>query len=131
MSLLSRVAKLEGADREVDAEIDVHLFGGETVWKMAIYTMESYPASRRPSKQHIGGFANEYVPLYTSSLDAAVALVERVRPGCDWQVSNGHEDGCAARIDYGERATFHAGHTPAIALILALLQSLDMEPSDA
>lgn len=79
--LIDRVEKATGPDRDLDAEIDVALFGGETVWKQANYTMESYPASRRPSKQHVGGFANEHVPPYTASLDAVVALVEKELPG--------------------------------------------------
>ena len=80
-NLLSRLQGLTAPDREVDAEIDTTLFGGETVWKQANGTMEMYPASRRASKTHIGGFANEHVPPVTASLDATVALCERVLPG--------------------------------------------------
>lgn len=87
-ALIARLEALIGSDRELDAEIDVALFGGETIWKTANYTMESYPASRRPSATHIGGFANEHVPSYTASLDAAVALVERVLPGWTYLLNN-------------------------------------------
>lgn len=96
--LIDRMEKLEGPDREVDADLDVALFGGETVWKQANYTMESYPASRRLSKYHVGGFANEHVPIYTASLDAAAALVERVLPGWWWKVGTCcvSDDACIA-----------------------------------
>lgn len=90
--LLSRIEQASGPDREIDAYIDVLLFGGETVWKQANYTMEMYPASRRASKNHIGGFANEHVPLYTASLDATVALVERMLPGCEICLTDVHPD---------------------------------------
>ena len=85
-ALIERVRGLTGADREVDAEIDVALFGGETVWLTTKYTMEQYPASRRPSKSHVGGFAKEHVPLVTASVDAAMALAEKVKPGWFWHI---------------------------------------------
>jgi len=130
-NLLSRLQGLTAPDREVDAEIDTTLFGGETVWKQANGTMEMYPASRRASKTHIGGFANEHVPPVTASLDAAVALCERVLPG--W--AKGFDGGpktCIAFVDphdYDDRM-FGARYTacapaPAIALIIAILTALE------
>lgn len=79
--IIERLERATGGDRELDADIDVALFGGETVWKQANYTMEMYPASRRASKAHVGGFANEHVPAVSSSIDAAVALIDRLKPG--------------------------------------------------
>lgn len=123
--LIERLEKLEGPDREVEAEIDVALFGGETVWKTANYTMESYPASRRPSATHIGGFANEHVPSYTASLDAAVALVERVLPGWDGFVPINAKGEAwvwpAGGMGKGHRVS---AATPAIALLIATLKAL-------
>jgi hypothetical protein len=86
--LLSRVKAATGPDRELDAAIDVAMFGGETIWKQANYTMDMYPASRRPNKAYIGGFANEHVPLVTSSVDAALLLVAQKLPGAEYQISN-------------------------------------------
>jgi hypothetical protein len=80
-ALIERVRGLEGPDRETDAEVDVAVFGGETVWTPTRYTNEQFPASRRPSKHHVGGFENEHVPTYTASLDAVIALIERELPG--------------------------------------------------
>ena len=93
--IIERLEKAEGPDRELDADIDIFLFGGETVWKQANYTMEMYPASRRASKNHVGGFANEHVPLYTASLDSAIALVERTLPGWGFYLRSDKEgNGC-------------------------------------
>lgn len=86
-ALQERVRSAEGPDIELDAAIDVTIFGGETVWKTTNYTMEQYPASRRPSLNHVGGFANEYVPRVTSSIDACMALISTLLP--NWWITCG------------------------------------------
>lgn len=75
---------------------------------------------------------------YTSSLDTAIALVERVRPGCEWLIDKGkltdHKPFYGAQImikdgdahDVIGEGEYNA--TPAIALLIALLES--MEDSD-
>ena len=65
-------------------------------------------------------------PEYTSSLDAAISLVEREKPGCDWGVTNGnkrHEIGLHAwlRPRGAIKQSTGTGATPAIALVLALI----------
>ncbi|MDH7786387.1 hypothetical protein QBD01_002408 [Ochrobactrum sp. 19YEA23] len=64
MTLLDRLSKLDAPDREVDAEIALqngwHLFPGDR-W--------------------IGPEGKIVVPEYTRSIDAAIALAERVLPG--------------------------------------------------
>lgn len=128
-ALQERVRAASGPDIELDAAIDVAIFGGETVWKTANYTMEQYPASRRPSENHIGGFANEYVPRVTSSIDACVALVEKVLPGWHWDVARDNtamvrdpEQSAFASADYvcwGNKVK-----SPPLALLYATLQAL-------
>ena len=73
--LAARIERAEGPDRALDAEIAVAVYGGEIVWKMTNYTMESYPARRYASAQHVGGYGNDHVPEYTASIDAAMQLV--------------------------------------------------------
>jgi len=98
MTLIDSLSKLDAPDREVDAEIDVLFFGGETVWKTANYTMEQFPTSKRDSKNHICGYAYEHVPAYTASVDAAIALAERVLPFTH-MVSTYHDDvACSVEI---------------------------------
>lgn len=117
--LIERLEKAECADRELDADIDIFLFGGETVWNMANYTMEMYPASRRASKNHVGGFANEHVPLYTASLDAAIALVERCT-GENWQIQKMDEGDPVQWYDamLGEEWCQHKSAPPALLICL-------------
>lgn len=117
--LIAKLEGLSGRDREVDADIYVAFF---------------IPQERVGRIDRLGGCVGWWpkdapyesaidVPPYTASLDAAVALVERKLPGTDWQVSNGNEDGCAAHIEGDDK--FYAGPTPAIAVCLALLRSLE------
>jgi hypothetical protein len=94
LDIVDRLKKLDGPDRETDAEIDVLVFGGVTVWKTANYTMEQYPASSRANPNYVGGFANEHVPRYTASIDDAIGLVNRALPGWTYMLDNnrhGHE----------------------------------------
>jgi hypothetical protein len=129
--LIRRLEALDGPDRELDAEIDVGLFGGETVWKTTNYTMEQYPASRRANPSYVGGFASEHVPHYTASLDDAIALTIKVLPG--WTIANiGQDDrkGWHAEIRKGYQTSYSTvkiggASLPAIALLLALIPALD------
>lgn len=127
-ALQERVRSAEGADIELDAAIDVTIFGGETVWKTTRYTMEQYPASRRPSLNHVGGFANEYVPRVTSSIDACVALIEKVLPGHDFKLMSCGSDGSYATVfQHGwmdDTRVDADGKTPPLALLAALLRAL-------
>jgi hypothetical protein len=75
VDLAARIERAEGPDRALDAEIAAAVYGGEIVWKMTNYTMESYPARRYASAQHVGGYGNDHVPEYTASIDAAMQLV--------------------------------------------------------
>lgn len=98
--LLERVEGATGPDRELDAAIECAL---ASTWGSAI--------NPRP---------------YTASLDAALALVERVRPGWTWE---GGRDPAKASWAYLyakiDGPTFSASApTPALALLAALLRSL-------
>ncbi|MCO7728791.1 hypothetical protein NJB93_19615 [Brucella intermedia] len=129
--LITRLSELDAPDREVDAEIDVIFFGGETVWKQANYTMEQFPASKRASRHHISGYAYEYVPAFTASVDAAIALAERVLPGCKVGLLPNFYRAfpyAGVIVEAGnpvdlKEAIIDGGATPAIALCIALLRA--------
>lgn len=138
--LLTRLREATGGDRELDARlwcaldegnaIFSHLVGGGEV---AIYFLPDKPGSRR-----CPGW-----PPYTSSVDAALALIARVLPGWLWSVSgpdllNGR-DCCWAVVadkeDNGaeepwavDRAVFESeAPTPALALVIALVEAVKGE----
>lgn len=126
MTLIDRLSKLEGPDREVDAEIDVIFFGGETVWKQSNYTMEQFPASKRASKSYIGGYAYEYVPSYTDSVDAAISLAARALPGYRWSAGFSRHVPHNAQIWVPSESGYYEGESDAnraIALCIAILRA--------
>lgn len=70
MSLIDRLSKLDGPDREVDAEISIH-FGAKPNMKLGHELLGNYRV-----------VPNTF-PAYTASVDAAIALAERVLPGAN------------------------------------------------
>jgi hypothetical protein len=79
MTLIDRLSKLEGPDREVDAEIAIHLLGYTRVNRM-----EKWPEAQPIWDFYEGDPLNSNGALiqpFTASVDAAIALAERVLPG--------------------------------------------------
>lgn len=131
-SLLTRVLAATKGSRELDGDIARAL--DPDAWKQACRR------ASQPSGAPIEVVFRDapfYVPAYTTDLSAAVALVKRVRPG--WTIElkmfpggNGichllryvdHEyEGFVALGPKGELP-----HTPALALLAALLMSLEDE----
>lgn len=74
-SLIERLEKATGPDRELDGDIAVAVHGGEIVWRTYPNAVEQYPARKYASTNHVGGFGFTPVDPYTASLDAALTLV--------------------------------------------------------
>ena len=74
--LLARVEAAAGPDRELDSSIAL-LCG----WTHEVNHAEDYECWRNPDGKAC------YLPRYTASIDAALALVERVLPGWMWRVA--------------------------------------------
>ncbi len=110
-SLRCRVANAKGPDREIDATI------------ADIFT----PIS----KGRHWGYGGAEAPKVTSSIDAALAWVEKVLPGCGWTVSNADDVKPCPKAWVWELSTENrAEHfsanasTPALAITLAGLDAL-------
>lgn len=117
--LISRVRAATGPDRRLDAEISCAFY---------------FPDLRPAEPDDFSG-AYGYTPgnikvkhgflmaeSFTSSLDDAVALCERVLPGSDWQLCRGGD----CTLIYGARfmeplVAEASAPTPALALCLAIL----------
>lgn len=133
MTLLERVKELHGPDRAIDLELLARLVQvGEWSENDIAYALSDIEGTTCP-------------PAYTASLDAAVALVERVRPGWELDIGSVHRDFLNegehrwmasiagpvtwvkdAEYGYEEPDYEHSegnGPTPALALLIALLRS--------
>lgn len=113
--LIRRVEAATGPDRELDARIKyaVHAglrsFGSLDAWL-------STDTSRKRS----------CVPEYTASIDAALALVERVLPGCQWiigrQTAGASDAKIGSQSGWSKQPWTHAA-TPPLAILAALLRA--------
>lgn len=139
--LIERLEKAEGPDREVDAEICIALqYGGLN--SDGASNVRTDPDWEGDLLFEIEGDAHPEccspIPALTSSLDAAIALIERVLPGWFWRagktslfpngwayVSKTHPSNCD-RQDEAACADGRAAN-PAIALVLATLRALQQE----
>ncbi len=118
-TLLDRLRAAKGPDRELDAEIAHAL--GQTV----TYSTEIHP---QPC-----GDDGCYLPEWTASLDAALALAERVLPGWAWSMSYDPPETTgnpphAFKLRAPNRATHGEGHwyhapTAPLAVLIALLST--------
>lgn len=155
--LIAKLEKLEGPDREVDAEIVFDAFaspvgkhkedGGpigyiditdQPSWNLGLRfpgkDREWFSACRKQIKgetlliERDGSYVlmnSLRVPELTASLDAAIALVERVLPGWDW----GRDDDQRMYLypPNTDECLSARGATPAIALLIALLKAKEAQ----
>lgn len=114
--LIERLEAATGPDRELDRDLTERFYPTVATPDTRAH---GDPAWRHPD---FGLVRCEY---YTASLDAALALVERVRPGAHFVVATMPEGvGYYAAIGEGDSRAYTAP-TPAIALCLALLRTLE------
>lgn len=122
--LLKRVREAEGSSREIDGDLWWHfdpLSSGRCFNNGATGLPRELDHSK-PMPDGLGAFGvRASAPPYTLSIDAAVALVERVRPGKPWMVGVMSSGRLSAVVD-GKVAL--SLPTPALALLAALLASL-------
>lgn len=121
-ALLVRVEKAEGADRELDTRI----------WQVLVFDPKLLKPGHDWLKTPGLGYSK---PAYTASLDAALALCERVLPGCYWRAAEltpgeiagmrppGNQEFWATVGPAGAQEQAF-GFTPALALIAAMLRAL-------
>ncbi len=137
--LITRLSKLDAPDREVDAlivaELEPHIFDAPGF--TPIRPIPSFHIDPQGDAIRFDGggiMCLSYFPLYTASVDAVIALAERVLPGWKWRVGrtevfpNGwayvhkYDPSNCDRIDEAACADGKAAN-PAIALLIALLRA--------
>jgi len=143
-TLKQRVERASGGDRELDCRIayalgmnwcnpkwsnslhdwrqHIETHGFEAAWTSDHVYRNGYDA---PPTEDYGG---SLVPNYTTSIDAALALVERLLPGWSWRIGN--RPGGGAWVLLGTSRQEHLGATPALALLSALLAALSSKAGE-
>lgn len=136
--LIERLEKATGPDRELDGAMWLH-FDQEALykcWGVRGMRYAGHVHTKAEKAAHIKRMSEYYAPAYTASLDAAVALVERVAPGWSWECrASGTGDKGQATIwnpsrrpgDNDQQRVYNCA-SPAIALCLALLRSQEQSP---
>jgi len=130
--LLARVEKAEGVDRELDGHIEVAVRWIEAA---RVGLKPEHRAKWRSNRAgHVSdGFTHYDAGAVTASLDATLALVERVLPGWGFYLRQ-DKDGCGAALVYPDASRVTPGHetaaTPALALLASLLKALIAKEND-
>lgn len=124
--LIERISKLDAPDREVDAEIAMHLLGYTRVNRM-----EKWPEAKPIWDFYEGEPLNSngvLIPKYTASVDAAIALAERVLPGWGFFLrsdKDGHNCGMVYPVHNFVTPGTESGATPAISMCIAILRATE------
>ena len=118
-ALLARLREAKGADPEIDMLV-ADFFGEKKTKTLRV----------RVSTTHESGvfYPQDFVDVakpYTGSIDAAVALVERVRPGWCWSVYSDDTAALYENLQDGSKMQIEVAATPAIALVCALVMSME------
>lgn len=106
--LQERLAKAEGASRELDGELEHTLNGRPLVSQAQTCVLTTK------------GKVAAWVPAYTASIDAAVGLVEKVLPGCLWKLQHNG----VAQVWHMDKSISGVAERPALALCTALVKTL-------
>lgn len=132
-TLISRIRSATEGSRELDIAIFKSL-GGTIPFHALGRVDDPYLVTEEDGKTYKASPSASsafHLPPVTTSLDAALALVERVRPGWAWGIDHGPSSvlGFLDPNDYeqrflGARFVEHASTAP-LALIAALLASLE------
>lgn len=121
-NLITRLSKLDAPDREVDAQI---------------YILFNIPAERAGRIDYAHGTVGWWpkdgpyvsavtVPAYTASVDAVIALAERVLPGWGFFLrsdKDGHNCGMVYPVHNFVTPGTASGATAAISMCIALLRA--------
>jgi hypothetical protein len=122
------LASLTAPDREVDALIATTI--GGYVYEKRDNDRKAwyYPTDSGGWRQQLYSAFSDKLPAYTASLDAAVALCERVLPGWSGDIDIGKPIADSGKVGArlfppgdGWQNYSGVGPTPAIALLIAIL----------
>ena len=126
MTILDRLRSAETGSRELDFHVYAESNNSELIghWRM---TRRENPSDWLDLDEP--SWPNSGVPPYTASIDAALALVDKMLPGWDWEVGRYHRLTFQAVLwERGYRdKTQILGHgaSPALAIVTALFTAIE------
>jgi len=131
MTLIDRLSKLGAPDREVDARIWCEVNG--------VVYLDHYPLMHETQvfykekgrrKEQVSGDDIPHAALYTTSVDAAIALAERVLPGWNGDLDIGKPIADSGKMGcriWTPESKYHnyvgEGFNSATALLIAILRA--------
>lgn len=123
--LLARVESATGADREIDAQVEA-LLRHKPGYDESHFIYRNFPTWEWRSDGAVEAGAIWDAQRYTASVDATIALQERVLPGWKWKlVSAGSGYAATMYKPTGLEVCFIGGrHTPALAHLSAIIRAL-------
>lgn len=130
--LIARVEALTKADRETDIQIAVALIDAKREKNWYHWQANRPRGTTEGTPEEYWRSRHDRCPAFTASLDAAIALTERVLPGWSWEARrSGTGDKGQATVWNPLKAPGHSSEqrtfnrpTTAIALVLATLKAL-------
>jgi hypothetical protein len=132
-ALIERVEKATGPDRQLDCLLDCIRHDREFIEWTADTGVTGYRYKHPRIVWGSGTWREEIA--YTSSLDAALALVEEKLPGCQWTVET---DACWLRVltqddvdEFQGSYNCRGGTCTALAVVLALLRALQSQQENS
>jgi len=134
--LIAKLEALTGPDRGIDDALMALFFVRDERHIGTTEGWEDDPSSFLPVKNRVwvDPVTDKWVSTaahnFTSSIDAAVALVDRMLPG--WQI-NIHCYGVSSEASLGSRSggfPLVTGWSPSIAICIALLRALDAKEKE-
>lgn len=132
LDLQSRVRAATGPDREIDAEIHAAAFGGAPAYRCSDSTRRSYGPGTVHEHDNGGFVKNAHVTsAYSSSIDAALELVERVLPGVNWEIQRLDEGDPEPWFDAQVGEALAQARSAPLAILDALLSALIAQSTSA
>ncbi|WP_421591151.1 hypothetical protein [Shinella sp. M27] len=139
-ALIEKLEKAEGPDRELDEAIWLAVIPGASRKNLLADHPDEKPLWEYHDVERNLCFRGGIIPSYTSSIDAAVSLAERVLPG--WVVDHIGQDyagdipvlrglGWCVELMNGEHHVVGQSKSLAIALVLATLRALQSKGGEA
>lgn len=138
--LIARCERATGGDRELDVRLYAELLDDRDIIERETWITGR---SRQPphdecalgridpgkvQRNFTAAFHAPEIPAYTSSIDAALALCERVLPGWWWHVSSTHCELHHPITRLKDRRA--SAKTAPLAIILAALKALEKDAKD-